>query len=221
MPDHPAIELTDVSLRHGRTLALDGVSATIPAGSVTGLVGRNGAGKTSLLRVIAGREPRHTGRVSVLAQPASRLGHTPGAVHLLCDTWGFAADLTVAGVGAHLRRLGGPYDQDRARDLLDRFGVPHDAPVGRLSRGQASAARLSLALASRAPITLLDEPTLGMDAAARALTTRVVIEELAEAPRTLVISTHLIDEAAPHAPVPAGVEHRAPPRRARTRTPHP
>jgi len=189
MPDPTpaaAVRLRGISLRHGRTEALRDISLDIAADVVTGLVGRNGAGKTSLLRVIADFEPRHRGTVEAF-----------GRVMLTSDRWAAAADQSVASMIGHLRRTQPGFDADRAHELLSRFGVPARAGVLRLSRGQASAAQVSLALASRAPITLLDEPHLGLDAPSRDLFAALVVEELQTHPRTIVISTHLIDETAP------------------------
>lgn len=187
MPDPtPAVSLRDIALRYGRTDALRGVTLDIAADAVTGLVGRNGAGKTSLMRVVAGFEPRHAGSV-----------RTAGRVMLTSDRWAAAADQSVASMIGHLRRAQPSFDPDRAHELLGRFGVPPRAGLLRLSRGQASAAQASLALASRAPITLLDEPHLGLDAPSRELFAALVVEELVTHPRTIVISTHLIDETSP------------------------
>lgn len=190
MTDRPkdsanAVELRAITLRYGRITALRDVTLDLPVGAVTGLVGRNASGKTSLLRVIAGYEPWRGDGVRVA-----------DAAILTSDRWTASADQSVSSLIGHLRRAWPRFDPERAQELLGRFGVPSRWSLRQLSRGQSSAAQVSLALASRAPITLLDEPHLGLDAPSRDLFTRLVVEELAECPRTLVISTHLIDETA-------------------------
>ena len=196
-----AATLTDLTVTYRspghEARALAGVTATVPAGSIVGLVGRNGAGKTTLLRVLAGREPRFTGAASAFGVPVGRLGRTPGLVHLAASPWPAAWDRDVASLARSLERVRPTFDRARALDLLARFGVRPDAHPRRLSTGQASAAQAALALASRAPLTLLDEPHAGLDAPTRDLLTRLVIEEQELHPRTWVISTHLVDETAP------------------------
>ena len=201
MADSPAIALTGLSLTYrspGRDVAaLADLHAIIPAASIVGLVGRNGAGKTTLLRVLAGREPRFTGDAHVHRVPLADLGRTPGLVHLAGAGWPGAGDRRLASLIAGLGRARPHFDRTRALALLEGFGIHPSAHPRRLSAGKQTAAQASLALASRAPLTLLDEPQTGLDAPSRDLLTRAIIEEQALRPRTWVISTHLIDETAP------------------------
>ncbi len=196
MSDVPAAQVSGLTLRYGRTIALDAATLTLPTGTIVGLVGRNGAGKTSLLRVLAGLEPGYSGVARVHGLDARHVGRRPGLVHLDAPLRA-TADQSLASLLGHLRRARPGFDADAAARWLDAFGVRKRGTLRALSGGQASAARLSLALASRAPLTLLDEPTLGMDAPSRDLTARAIVEEFEAYPRAFVISTHLIDEASP------------------------
>lgn len=179
--------LRDVSVAYrrlgGAVQALAGVTVDLPEEGIVGLLGRNGAGKTTLLRVLCGYEPRFTGSVDV-ARPVMYAG----------DRWPHGYDQSMRSLMGHLARVHPRYDKPRALELLAAFGV--EPGQRSLSRGQLSAGLASLALASRAPVTLLDEPTLGMDAPSRALLAKAVVEEQAEHPRLIVLSTHLIDESA-------------------------
>lgn len=201
MADTPAVALDALSVTFrspGRNVrALDAVTTSIPADSIVGLIGRNGAGKTTLLRVLAGREPRVTGAASVFDQPVDRLGRTPGLVHLAGAGWPGGWDQNLASLMRVLARVRPHFDRTRALDLLAQFGVDPAAHPNRLSTGKATAAQASLALASRSPLTLLDEPHAGLDAPSRDLLTRLIIEEQDLHPRTWIVSTHLIDETAP------------------------
>lgn len=201
MADTPAVTLDALSVTFrspGRDVrALDAVTTAIPADAIVGLIGRNGAGKTTLLRVLAGREPRFTGAASVFSQPVANLGRTPGLVHLAGAGWPGGWDQTLASLLRALARVRPFFDRTRALHLLDQFGIDRRSHPGRLSTGKATAAQASLALASRAPLTLLDEPHAGLDAPSRDPLTRLIIEEQDLHPRTWVISTHLIDENAP------------------------
>ena len=193
--EHPAASTENLKLSYSRRdPALDGITVEFAAGTITGLIGRNGAGKTSLLRVLAGRESRFTGGVHVLGFAIAKL--PAGLVHICVDRWPFAGDLLLSNLIGHLRRVHERFDRDRALELLDGFGIDARRRAGALSRGQLSAALASVALASRADLVMLDEPHLGMDAPSRALLNRACVEYAATMPGSLILSTHLVDETA-------------------------
>lgn len=196
--DAPAVETTGLGLRYrfGTRVALADVGLRLPGGSVVGLVGRNGAGKTSLLRVLAGGEPRFTGRATAFGTPVGELGRHPGTVHLGGASWTLAADLRVVDLAGHLASFHPDFDMERLRELLTWFEIPAAAHLWQLSAGRRTAANMCLALATRARLTLLDEPHLALDAPSRELMTRLLAEELATGERTWVVSTHMVDEAA-------------------------
>lgn len=191
-----AAELRGVGLtfRGGKVEALTGVDLSLHDGVVTGLVGRNGAGKTSLLRVLAGWEPRFTGAATRFGRSVLAGG---GDVVLAGEQWPLAADQRILDLATHLARVHPGFDHARLADLLARYDVRLRATARSLSRGRRSAALLALALATRAPLTLLDEPMLGMDAPTRLESARIITEELEEAPRAIVLSTHLVEESEP------------------------
>jgi ABC-2 type transport system ATP-binding protein len=159
----------------GATEALAGVSLTLREPAIVGLVGRNRAGKSTLLRVLAGREPRYSGEATVFGLSAPR---AMGRAIVAGDRWPFAAGQTFKTLARH----------------LGRFGVDPRSSVQ--SRGSVSSGLACLALAARAPLTMLDEPMLGMDAPSRKTIAEIVVEEQADEPRIIVMSTHLIDEVA-------------------------
>lgn len=196
--DVPAVEVSDLGLgyRFGMKVALADVGLQLAAGSVVGLIGRNGAGKTSLLRVLAGRQPRFSGSVSVFGVPVADLGLSSGAVCLGGASWALAADQRLVDLARHLSRFHPDFDVERLRELLTWFEIPGAAHLWQLSAGRRTAANMCLALASRARLTLLDEPHLALDAPSRELMTRLLAEELAMGERTWVVSTHMVDETA-------------------------
>jgi len=194
--DTAAVRLAGVDLSYGKgTTALTGVTVDFQDETIVGLIGRNGAGKSSLMRVVAAREPRiQRGRVTVFG--VSVLKSPAGTVHLCGEKWPSSRELRLCDLMRHLRRVHDRFDEPRAVELLTAFGITLRRYAASLSRGQRSAAYASLALASRASITLLDEPQLGMDAPSRALLYQAIVEEQALLPRTMVMSTHLINETA-------------------------
>ncbi|MDO5066139.1 MAG: ABC transporter ATP-binding protein [Propionibacteriaceae bacterium] len=195
MADRLAFELSSISIGLGSRPVLQEVDLAAPEGIVLGLIGRNGAGKSTLMRLLAGREGRFTGEAEVLGEPLPDAAS--GQVFLTSEYWPFGTDQRFKDLIRHLGRVHRNFDQERALELLAWFDVPANRYAFAVSRGQRTAAFLSLALAARSPLTLLDEPYLGLDVPARRRFTRILTEELRAHPRTLILSTHLVDEAEP------------------------
>ncbi|GII90914.1 ATP-binding cassette domain-containing protein [Sinosporangium siamense] len=191
-----AVEVHGLNVRYGRTPALDDVTVTLEHGKIYGLLGRNGAGKTSLLSSMAGFLRPSSGRVLVGGEPVFENPRAMGRVCLVRST-ADAIDrhFEVKDVLSFAAELRQGWDAAYAASLLELFEVPH-AYVRALSRGQLSALGVVVGLASRAPVTIFDEAHLGMDAAARGVFHDEVLRDFMENPRTIVLSTHLIEEAA-------------------------
>jgi ABC-2 type transport system ATP-binding protein len=191
----PAISVTGLTRKYWRDVALDDVSFTVDAGTITGLLGRNGAGKTTLLRILAGQEFPSSGSVRVLgASPAENEDVLRRLVFVREDQ--VYPDIKV---GQALRAASWfcpNWDSALASSLLDDFGVRTGKAVKHLSRGQRSALGITIGLAARAEVTLFDEPYAGLDAVARKIFYDRLLADFAEFPRTVLLSTHLIDEAA-------------------------
>jgi ABC-2 type transport system ATP-binding protein len=191
----PAIAVTGLTRRYRAQSALDDVSFTVPGGTITGLLGRNGAGKTTLLRVLAGQEFPSSGSVRVLgASPAENEDVLRRMIFIREDQ-----AYPEIKVGQALRAASWCYpnwDSGLASSLVDEFGLRTDRAVKNLSRGQRSALGITIGLAARAEITLFDEPYAGLDAVARQVFYDRLLADFAAHPRTVVLSTHLIDEAA-------------------------
>jgi ABC-2 type transport system ATP-binding protein len=191
-----AIRLTDVTRRFGRTTALDAVTADVPAGVVCGLLGRNGAGKTTLMSIIAGHDRATSGTVEVLGSDPFEHGAVMGSISLIRDNQRYPEDFKLRHVLRVAPRFHERWDAELAAELVDEFRLPSRTTVKKMSRGQQSGLGIVIGLASRAPLTVFDEPYLGLDATARRifadrlLATRMDGSE----PRTIMLSTHLIDE---------------------------
>lgn len=174
---------------------LQDLSLELAPTMIHGLIGPNGSGKTTLMRVLAGQLP-HDGELSVFgADPFDNERAMDGIVFSGADMafpmyW---KAKKIFGLGAKRWRT---YDLDRAYELLQRFDVPADKAYGKLSLGQKSAVAVVFALAACCPFTLLDEPYLGIDAQRRELLYRILLEEQEKHPRTILLSTHHINESA-------------------------
>ncbi|ACZ29453.1 ABC transporter related protein [Xylanimonas cellulosilytica DSM 15894] len=189
------IELQSVTRAFGGPRALDDVTLTVPAGSIVGLLGRNGAGKTTLMSLIAGQDRPSSGRVAVFGQNPFENESVLSRVRFVRDNQRYPDGYTLR----HVLRIAPTYapnwDADVAAELADAMRIPDKVPVKSFSRGQLSAVAILLSLAARAPVTLLDEPYLGLDVTARARFHDVLIRDYVAHPRTVVLSTHLIEES--------------------------
>ncbi|GAB2646105.1 ATP-binding cassette domain-containing protein [Kribbella swartbergensis] len=195
-----AARTENLSVRFAGVPALDRLDLRLAPGKIHGLLGRNGSGKSTLAAVLAGFRQPDDGRVLIeggdlgtAAEPYENAVVT-GRICLIRESGDLidAAPVKhVLGLAASLR----PYwDADLAGELLDRFEVPTNKKVQKLSRGKKSALGVVLGLASRAPLTIFDETYLGMDVPSRNLFYDALLADYAEVPRTIVLSTHLVSE---------------------------
>lgn len=182
---------------YGKQPVLQDLDLTFEPGRIYGLIGRNGAGKTTLLGILSGQNYATGGRALYGGQPVWENSAVLGNLHFAREM-SAASELAGLSVKNFLRagRLFCPYwDQNYADELIKKFELPNKM-INRLSRGQMSMVSITAALASRAPVTLLDEPTAGLDVVARERFYRILLDEYQRTGRTFVISTHIIEEAA-------------------------
>jgi ABC-2 type transport system ATP-binding protein len=191
-----AIELAGLGVRYGDVRALDGLTATIPAGSITGLIGRNGAGKSTLLGTVAGFRRPSTGTVLVDGERPFEGRRAMSRTCLVRDQNDLDPAMKVDEVFEVAGTLRGSWDQELADRLVERFAIPRARKVGELSQGKRSALAVVLGLASRAPLTMFDEPQLGMDPPTRYAFYDELLADYGAHARTIVLSTHLVDESA-------------------------
>lgn len=188
-----AVVLRDLTVRRGSHLALDGVSAQIPRGSITGLLGPSGCGKSTLMRAIVGTQAGITGTVTVLDRPAGAAA-LRARVGYATQSAGVYPDLTVRENLVYFARLlqatGDVDDVLAAMELTDRA---HQRARS-LSGGQVRRVAIGTALLGEPELLILDEPTVGLDPVLRAdLWSRFAA--LADAGTTILVSSHVMDEA--------------------------
>jgi ABC-2 type transport system ATP-binding protein len=189
------ISITGLTRRYRDQLALDEVTLDFQGPSVTGLLGRNGAGKSTLMRIVAAQEFPSSGIVRVLgASPIENDAVLRRMVLVREDQ--VYPDIKVRRVLQVASWFYPNWNADLAEDLLAEFELPANRAVKKLSRGMRSALGIVVGLAARAEVTLFDEPYAGLDAVARQLFYERLLTDYAECPRTVVLSTHLIDEVA-------------------------
>jgi ABC-2 type transport system ATP-binding protein len=187
-----ALEASGLGKRYKRAWALRDCSLRLPAGRVAGLVGPNGAGKTTLLHLAVGLLRPNEGSVRVLDEsPDGNAGLLARVGFVAQDTplyAGFTADALIA-MG---RRLNPRWDAPLARGRLGKLGIPLDRKMRKLSGGQRAQVALSLALAKRPELLLLDEPVASLDPLARREFLQGLMGAVAEEGTTVLLSSHLI-----------------------------
>ncbi|HEY0157243.1 MAG TPA: ABC transporter ATP-binding protein [Thermoanaerobaculia bacterium] len=186
-----AVRAESVVVRYGRRTAVDGVTLEVPRGSVCALLGRNGAGKSSLVRCLIGQQKPDAGSVALLGRDAWRhraeLMERIGVVSEESDA---PPQMTVAELARFSASVYARWDQQAVDARLRRFAIASDARFGNLSKGQKKQVMLALALASAPELLILDDPTLGLDPVARKSLFEEVITELAERGITVLLTTH-------------------------------
>jgi ABC-2 type transport system ATP-binding protein len=190
----PLIQARGLSLNYGSKTALTGLSFTVPKGRVVGLLGHNGAGKTSLMKALVGLHAV-AGELSVLGlQPRRQrvellqsLAYIPDVAVL--PRWARVSQLIELMSGLHPR-----FSAERARALLRRTGVGLGDKVKNLSKGMVVQVHLALVAAIDARLMILDEPTLGLDLISRKAFYEMLLDEWCDGERSVLISTHQVEE---------------------------
>jgi ABC-2 type transport system ATP-binding protein len=187
----PALEADGLSVSYGRTTVIEGLTLAVPRGSVYALLGRNGAGKSSLLRVLLGQRPPTKGRVRLLGEdPWTHRTSLMARVGVVPEEPDASPEMTPSQLSAFCARLHARWDGAAVTERLRRFEVPADRSFGRLSKGQKGAVMLSLALGHSPELLLLDDPTLGLDVVARDAVFQEVIGDLADRGTSVFVATH-------------------------------
>jgi ABC-2 type transport system ATP-binding protein len=188
------IEASGLGKRYGRRWALADCTLAVPAGRVTGLVGPNGAGKTTLLQLAAGLLEPDPGEIRVLGERPADTPAQLSRIGFLAQDAPVYAGLSVAG---HLRMgawLNHGWDSEFAKRRISDLGLNLRQRAGSLSGGQRAQLALTLAVAKRPELLLLDEPVASLDPVARRQFLRDLMEIVAEHGTSVVLSSHLITD---------------------------
>lgn len=191
MTNEVVVRAEGISVRYGRSLVLDGVSLEVTRGSVYALLGRNGAGKSSLMRCLLGLQKPTSGKATVFGEDVwthrarilSRAAYVP-------ENTDAPGQLRVSDVTGFYSSLYPAWDKAAVPERIDRFGIPPSATVSSLSKGQRALFTLALALGSKPELLVLDDPTLGLDVVARNDFFTDFIGELADRGTTVILTTH-------------------------------
>jgi ABC-2 type transport system ATP-binding protein len=191
----PVVAVSDLTRRFGARLALNGVSLSLPGGGVYGLVGANGAGKTTLIRHLLGllRAERGSVRVFDLDPVADPVG-VLSRVGYLSEDNDLPGWMRVDELIRYSRAFRPAWDDAYAEELRKAFALDPAAKVRTLSKGQKARLGLLVALAYRPELLVLDEPSSGLDPIVRRDILGAVLRTIADEGRTVLFSSHLLDE---------------------------
>jgi ABC-2 type transport system ATP-binding protein len=191
----PALHAEQLGRRYGKVWGLRDCTLEVPTGAVAALVGPNGAGKTTLLEMIIGLLEPTEGQVSVFGETShAGTAETLARVGYVAQDHPLYRDFTVADMFHLGREMNPGWDQKLATARMDALGIPLKRKVRRLSGGQQAQVSLTMALAKRAPLLVLDEPVSSLDPIARLEFMRDVMALAADTTLTFLISSHVVSE---------------------------
>lgn len=195
IPPTNVIEIQGVTRRFGLKVALNNVSLSVPTGTVMGLVGENGAGKTTLIKHILGLLRAETGSVRVLGRnPVDDPAGVLAQIGYLSEEDNLPGWMRVHELLRYAGAFYPTWDAAYAEGLRQEFGLDSNAVVKNLSKGQRARAGLTIALAYRPPLLVLDEPSSGLDPIVRRDILGAIIRTIADEGRTVLFSSHLLGE---------------------------
>lgn len=191
-----AVEAKDVSVRYKDFTAIDQVSFQLEPGKIHGLLGRNGAGKTSLLSLLSAFRKTDTGSLTIDGEDPFE---NPRIMQDTIFIFDQHKDLEYSydKIGETLKEMAyfrPNFDETLALQLAEKFKLPLNKKLNQLSKGKKSAFQAIIGLASRAPLTIFDEAYLGMDAPTREIFYNEILNDQEKHPRTIIFSTHLVSE---------------------------
>ncbi|MHA6258893.1 ATP-binding cassette domain-containing protein [Sporosarcina sp. CAU 1771] len=188
------VEFNNVTKSYGRRSVLNDMNFSIEEGIITGMIGRNGVGKTTLMKIIAGHIKETSGIVNVFSeQPFNSLKVSANSI-FIDDTMSFSDKLTLQDIFKEAARFYPNWDALLAEKLLTYFRLFPKGPHNQLSKGQMNTFNAIIGIAARCPLTIFDEPTTGMDTAVRKDFYRALLKDYIAHPRTILLSSHHLDE---------------------------
>src|SRR5699024_4202083 len=188
------IECKELTKSDGKLQALDHLTLSIEENKIRGLIGRNGAGKTTLLKILTGYMSETTGHAEVFTErPYNTLTVSANSI-FIDDQMEFSETLTLIEILEEGERFYENWDMNFAKRLFRYFSFDERQIHKNLSKGKKSTFNVIFGLATRCALTMFDEPTTGMDAAVRKDFYRVLLKDYLAHPRTMIISSHHLDE---------------------------
>jgi ABC-2 type transport system ATP-binding protein len=188
------IEVKGLTKSYKGVTAVSDINFSIEAGKIYGLLGRNGAGKTTIMNMITAQLFPTSGEIKVFGEEPYENASVLSQICFIKESQKYPDHFRVVDVLGICSSFFPKWDMEYANSLIEDFRLPLKRKIQKLSRGMFSSLGIVIGLASRAPITIFDEPYLGLDAVARSMFYSRLLEDYGAYPRTIILSTHLIDE---------------------------
>ncbi|MGB2863795.1 MAG: ABC transporter ATP-binding protein [Sedimentisphaerales bacterium] len=174
---------------------LDGINFNVPQGCIYGLLGRNGAGKTTIIRILLGLEPATRGRTCLLDTESTNLApKIRGRIGCVAEGHNLIQNYKVSRLINLCKDLSLQWNDESFGHLIETFRLPMDRRVRDLSMGMRAQLNLSLAMAIDPELLILDDPTLGLDTVARRQFLELAIEVIQKQGRTILFSSHILSD---------------------------
>ncbi|WP_353095194.1 ABC transporter ATP-binding protein [Tissierella praeacuta] len=190
------LEIKNLSKSYGKKKVLTDINLNIEENKIYGLLGRNGAGKTTLLSLISGQILRDTGEIKLDNREVFENSQAMENICLIKDFPNSVKERKVKDILDLAKIIYKNWDEEYKNYLVKEFNLNTKKKLLKLSTGNQTIVGLIIGLASRSKFTMFDEPTLGLDAAMRYKFYNLILEDYEKNPRTIIVSTHLIDEVA-------------------------
>ncbi|BCD23805.1 ABC transporter ATP-binding protein [Bacillus cereus] len=189
-----ALETKDITKKYKKKVAVNEVTISLEEHKIYGLLGRNGAGKTTLLNLLAGQITSSSGSVSIFGEHVFENSKAMQNICFVRVKEEAQLSFKVKEIFKMCSMFYKNWDGKYAEELANKFQLNMTVKYHKLSHGMQTVVGIIQGLASRAPITIFDEPTTGLDAAHRELFYSLLLEDYGEYPRTIILSTHLVEE---------------------------
>lgn len=188
------LEINHLYKSYGKTKVLTDVNLKLEENKIYGLLGRNGVGKTTLLNIIANQIKRDSGELKLFGQEIFENSRVVEDICIVRERGIGVEDIKVKEILKKARILYKDWDEEFENHLVKEFNLNIKKNYSKLSKGNQTIVGLIIGLSSRSKLTIFDEPSLGLDAAFRYKFYNILLEDVETNPRTIIISTHLIDE---------------------------
>lgn len=188
------IKARHVDLTYKDFEVLTNIDFTLESGKIYGLIGRNGAGKTSLLSLLAAYQKASNGDITIDGEKIFENEQAMSKVSFIYQVDYKDEYDTIPKFFELAKRYRPTFDLQYAEELAKLFQLPMDKPLKKLSTGMQSAFNVTMGLANKTPLTIFDEAYQGMDAPTREIFYKEILEEQARNPRLFILSTHLVSE---------------------------
>jgi ABC-2 type transport system ATP-binding protein len=195
-PGPSVLEIRGLTKKYGSVSALSGLELTVRQGEVYGFLGRNGAGKSTTIRILMGITQKTSGTVALFGEAPGKtdLVRSRQRIGYVAQEQNFYGWMSPLGLARFVRAFFPTWDDAEFKRLSNKLELPLDRAVGTFSGGMRVKVALAIALAHRPPLLLLDEPTAGLDPVARREFLEIVRDESKSSGRTTFFSSHLVDE---------------------------